>query len=114
MLQLLFDEQPFKKCCLKLSCLDKSPTFEERDFFTSNLGGEGAARDVFVIKLDDDVVVSRCGGQVGHCACPVLVVFTADLCFGWTFNCQRQTSCRKSGNTYCLSYLQFHMVSSSD
>lgn len=52
-----------------------------QSFSTSDLGGEGAARDVFVIKLDDDVVVSRCGGQVGHSTSPVFVVFTADLCF---------------------------------
>lgn len=62
-------------------------------FGTGDLGGEGAAGDVFVIKLDDDVVISRCCGQVGHSTRPVFVVFTADLGFRRTLNSQRQTTC---------------------
>lgn len=65
----------------------------KQSFGTSDLGGEGAAWDVFVIKLDDDVVISRCGGQVGHSTRPVFVVFASDLGFRWTLNRQRQTTC---------------------
>lgn len=46
---------------------------------TSDLGCEGAARDVLVIVLDQDAVVAREGGQVGHCARPVFVVDAADF-----------------------------------
>ena len=63
-------------------------------FIPSDLGGERAAGDVFGIKLDDDVVVSRCGGQVGHRACPVLIVLRAHLYLRGTFDSQRQTAYR--------------------
>lgn len=64
---------------------------------TSDLGGERAARDVFVVKLDDDAVVSRGGGQVGHGARPIFVVFAADLGFGRALHGQRETACNQSG-----------------
>lgn len=54
---------------------------------TSDLGSEGAAWDVFVIEAHDDAVVARGCGQVGHGACPVLVVLAGDLCLGGTFDC---------------------------
>lgn len=46
---------------------------------TCDLGREGAARDVLVIVLDQDAVVTWQGGQVGHCACPIFVVNAADF-----------------------------------
>lgn len=63
---------------------------------TGDLGCERTAGDVFVIKLDDDVVVSRGGGQVGYGARPVFVVFAADLCFGRALHGQRETACKQS------------------
>lgn len=48
---------------------------------TCDLGSEGAAGDMLVVVLDQNAVVPWQGGQVGHCACPVFVVNTADLCF---------------------------------
>lgn len=53
---------------------------------------------MLVIKLDNDVIVSRCSGQVGHSAGPVFVVLTAYFCFRWTFDSQRQTACTDRGN----------------
>lgn len=50
-------------------------------FLTCDLSSEGAARNVLVVKLDNDVVVSRSCGQVGHSAGAIFVVFTSDLCF---------------------------------
>lgn len=75
----------------------KKTTLHRKSLSTCNLGGEGAARDVFVIELYNDVVVSRCSGQVGHGARPIFVVFTADLCFRRTFNSQRQTALQRDG-----------------
>lgn len=74
---------------------------------TGDLGGEGAAGDVFVIKLDDDVVISRCGGQVGHSARPIFVVFTADLGFRWTLDRQRETTCthRRGSNNLLQTFM---------
>ena len=46
---------------------------------TCDLSCEGAARDVFVIVLDQDAVVTRQGGQVSHRARPIFVVNTADF-----------------------------------
>lgn len=46
---------------------------------TCDLGCEGAARDVFVIVLDQNAVVAWQGGQVGHRACPIFVVNAADF-----------------------------------
>lgn len=60
---------------------------------TSNPGREGAAGDVLVVVFDEDAVVSRQDGQVGHGAGPVLVVKTTDVCLGWTLDGQRQTAC---------------------
>lgn len=71
------------------SAVTLNTTRRRRRFGTGDLGGEGAAGDVLVIKLDDDVVISSCSGQVGHRACAVLVVFTADLSFRWTLDSQR-------------------------
>lgn len=60
----------------------------EKQLFTSDLGRERTAGDVLVIKLDNDVVVSSCGGQIGHSAGSIFVVFTANLSFGRTFDGQ--------------------------
>lgn len=46
---------------------------------TGNLGSKGTPRDVLVVKLDDDVVVSRSRGHVGHQAGAVFVVLAGDL-----------------------------------
>lgn len=62
------------------------------DDITSNPSREWAAGDVLVIVFDQDAVVSRQDGQVGHGAGPVLVVHTADICLGWTLDGQRQTT----------------------
>lgn len=58
------------------------------DFLTSDLSSKGTPRNVLVVKLDNDVVVSRSCGQVGHCAGTIFVVFTGDLCLRRTFHCQ--------------------------
>lgn len=63
---------------------------------TGDLGGERASRDVFVIKLDHDVVIPAGGGKVGHCARPIFVVLTGDLSFRWTLHSERQTTCMDS------------------
>lgn len=60
---------------------------------TCDLGGEGAARDVLVIVLDQDAVVAWQGGQVGHCARPVFVVNAADFGLRGPLDSQVQTSC---------------------
>lgn len=62
------------------------------DDITSNPSREGAAGDVLVIVFDQDAVVSRQDGQVGHGAGPILVVHTADVRLGWTLNGQGQTT----------------------
>lgn len=49
------------------------------DDITSNPCREWAAGDVLVIVFDQDAVVSRQDGQVGHSTGPVLVVHTADI-----------------------------------
>lgn len=43
---------------------------------------------MLVVELDDDVVVSRSCGQVGHGTGAVFVVLTGDLSLGGTFYCQ--------------------------
>lgn len=48
-------------------------------FLTCNLGSKRTARNVLVVKLDDDVVVSRSRGQIGHQAGAVFVVLAGDL-----------------------------------
>lgn len=58
---------------------------------TCDLGCKGAPWDVFVIKANDDAVVSRCCGQVGHGAGTILIVFAGDLCLGWALHSQGQT-----------------------
>ena len=63
------------------------------DDLTSNPGREGAAGDVLIVVFDQDAVVSRQDGQVGHSAGPVLVVKTTDVCLGRTLDGQRQTTC---------------------
>lgn len=60
--------------------------------FTSNPCRVGAAWDVLVIVFNEDAVVSRQDRQIGHSAGPILVVHTADVCFGRTLNGQRQTT----------------------
>ncbi len=57
-------------------------------FLTSDLSSKGTARNVLVVKLDNDVVVSRSCGQVGHSAGTVFVVLTGDLGLGGAFHCQ--------------------------
>lgn len=56
---------------------------------TSDPSREGAPWDVLFIVFDQDAVVSRQDRQVRHGAGPILVVHTADVCFGWTLNGQR-------------------------
>lgn len=46
---------------------------------TCDLGGKGTPRNVLVVKLDDDVVVSGSRGQIGHQAGAVFVVLAGDL-----------------------------------
>lgn len=55
--------------------------FQESKLYTCDLGREWAARDVFVIVLDQDAVVPRQSRQVCDCAGPVFVINAADLCF---------------------------------
>lgn len=57
-------------------------------FLTSDLSSKRTARDVLVVKLDNDVVVSRSCGHVGHSAGAVFVVLTGDLSLRGTFHCQ--------------------------
>ena len=52
-----------------------------KNFLTSDLGSKGAARNVLVVKFDNDVVVSGSCGQVGHSAGAVFVVLAGDLGF---------------------------------
>jgi len=59
---------------------------------TGDPGGEWAAGDVLVVVLHQDAVVSGQHWQVGHGACAVLVVQTADVRLGWTLDGQRQTT----------------------
>lgn len=76
---------------LALNAVDKPLTFilvggesmsaTHGHFLTSDLGSEGAARNVLVVKFDNDVVVSWSCGQVGHNTGAVFVVFTSDLSF---------------------------------
>ena len=74
------------------------------------LEGEGAAGDVFVVELDDDVVVPGDGGQVGHGARPVLVVLTADLCLGWTLHRQGQTAWRGTNVAVVIYYFMLLLL----
>lgn len=57
-------------------------------FLTSDLSSKGTPRNVLVVKLDNDVVVSRCRGQVGHSAGTIFIVFTGDLSLRGTLHCQ--------------------------
>ena len=68
--------------CLLLSLL---PVPHTRD-----PGGEGAARDVLLVVLDQDAIVPGQHGKVGDAARAILVVGAADLCFGWALNGQGQ------------------------
>ena len=58
---------------------------------TGDLGGERATGDVLVVVFDQNVVVSGQSGHVADAARPVLVVHTADICFGRTLDGQVQT-----------------------
>ena len=55
-------------------------------FLTCDFGSERAARNVLVVYLDNDAVVSGGGGQVGHGAGPVFVVLACNLCLGGTLH----------------------------
>lgn len=66
---------------LHIEQLEMTGPSERSGRLTGDPGREGAPRDVLVIVFDQDAVVSRQDGQVGHCARPVLVVHTADVCF---------------------------------
>lgn len=61
-------------------------------FLTSDLSSKGTARNVLIVKLDNDVVVSWSCGHVRHSAGAVFVVLTGDLSLRRTFHCQRQTT----------------------
>lgn len=56
-------------------------------FLTSDLSSKGAARNVLVVKLDNDVIVSRSCGHVGHGAGAIFVVLTSDLSLRGTLHC---------------------------
>lgn len=56
-------------------------------FLTSDLSSKGTARNVLVVKLDNDIVVPRCCGQVGHSAGAIFVVFAGDLGLGGSLYC---------------------------
>lgn len=56
-------------------------------FLTSDLGSKGTARNVLVVKFDNDIVVSGCCGQVGHSAGAVFVVLAGDLSLGGALHC---------------------------
>lgn len=73
---------------------------------TGDPGRKGASRDVLVIVLDQDAVVSRQDRQVGHSARPILVVHTADVGLGRTLNGQGQTTCREWEAKLTLGLLQ--------
>lgn len=60
---------------------------------TCNLGCEGAARDVLVVVLDQDAVVTWQGGQIGHRARPIFVVNAADFGLGGPLNSQVEATC---------------------
>lgn len=66
--------------------LSRLPARQTRRFLTSDLSGEGAAGNVLVVKLHNDVVVSRSCGQVGHGAGAVFVVLAGDLGFRGTLD----------------------------
>lgn len=80
------------------------------DNITSDPSRKGAARDVLVIVFDQDAVVPRQDRQVGHSACPILVVHTADVCLRRTLNGQGQTTYKNmmlavfslSNGAYCF------------
>lgn len=57
------------------------------EIFTSDLGSKWTSRDVFIVKFNNDVVVSRCSGEIGHSAGTIFVVFACDLSFGGTLHC---------------------------
>lgn len=61
-------------------------------FLTGDLGCKGTAGNVLVVKLDDDVVISRSCGQVGNSAGAVFVVLAGDFSLRGAFNCQGQTT----------------------
>lgn len=62
---------------------------------TGDPSGEGAAGDVVLVEADDDAVVARCCGQVGHGAGAVLIVLAADLRLGRPLHGQGQPPCSK-------------------
>lgn len=72
--------------------LDLCHTRHKNVIITCDLSGEGAARYVLIVKLDNDVIVSWSCGQVGHGAGAVFVVFAGDLGLRGTFHRQRQTA----------------------
>ena len=47
---------------------------------------------MFVGKFDDDVVLARCGGQVGDGAGAILVVLALNLGLGWALDSERKTT----------------------
>lgn len=55
---------------------------------TRDFSSEWTARNVLVVKLDNDIVVSWSCGQVGNSAGTVFVVLTGDLSLGGTLYCQ--------------------------
>lgn len=62
---------------------------------TGDPSGEGAAGDVVLVEADDDAVVARCCGQVGHGAGAVLIVLAADLRLGRPLHGQGQPPCSR-------------------
>lgn len=64
---------------------------------------------MLVIVFDQDAVVSWQDRQVGHSAGPILVVHTANVCFGWTLNGQRQTTYENMIITYVITFVSFFM-----
>lgn len=56
--------------------------------YTCDLGSKGTPRDVLIIELHDDGVVSGSSREVGHGACAIFVVFAGDHCFRWALHSQ--------------------------
>lgn len=76
------------------------------EIITSDPGRKGASRDVLVIILDQDAVVSRQDRQVGHSARSILVVHAADVSLGRTLDGQGQTTCKELESNLTLGLFQ--------
>ena len=73
---------------------------------TNDLSWEGAAGDVLVGELDNNVILSWSGGEVGDAAGTVLVVYTLDLSLGWTLNGKGKTTYEKQPQNELMLWYQ--------